>query len=56
MDLLLEFARNNIREYLEFAVAVCAEASAGRDAVLVDDAEAPKRVMCRVRVTIDRGA
>ncbi len=40
MCLLLKLAAHNVREDLELAVCVRAEASLGLDAVLVDDAEA----------------
>jgi len=45
LNVLLEFACDYIREDLEFAVGVGAEAVVGRDAIFVDDAEGAQLFM-----------
>ena len=58
---LLEFACDDVREYLEFAVAMRAKAGVRIDAVLVQHAQAAKLVVSvivipeieRVRIGID---
>lgn len=42
MDVLLELARHNVREYLELPVTVCAKTGVGVDPVLVNDTERTK--------------
>jgi len=49
-NLLLKLPTDDIRENLEFAMRMCAEAGFGSDAILVDDAKRSKQLMLAILV------
>jgi hypothetical protein len=51
---MLDRPRNHIRDDLKIAVRVHSEPAAGRDLVIVEDAQAAKALLCRIVVIAER--